>query len=204
KVLKPESVSALAKQDEPAQKDSFLSVAQSKARFTLYADLDQALGALIKEEVSACYFIDADYLASGNITTFERESKFPSGRLLATQEHLYDTLRSSLLDGRITGLARDRILEKPKFQSKEVSPQGRIKPAASVTKKFFSLVGPIFFSAMLLMSIFMSSTYLLQSLTLEKQNRVIEVLLSSLTHEELLAGKIFGLGLVGLLQTIIY
>src|SRR5215475_47546 len=104
KVLKPEWVSAFAKQEQPAEKGSFLSVAQSKARFTLYADLDQALAALLREEVSDCYLIDADYLASGNVTTYERESKFPSGRLPATQEQLYDSLRASILDGRITGL----------------------------------------------------------------------------------------------------
>lgn len=203
-VLKPDELSAFAKADQPAEKSSFLSVVQSKARFKPYVDLDQALAALLREEVTACYLIEADYLASGNITTFERESKLPSGQLPAIKEQLYDSIRASLLDGRVTGMARDRLLEKPKFQSKEVSPQGRIKPMASVTHKFFSMVGPIFFFAMLLMSVFMSSTYLLQSLTLEKQNRVIEVLLSSVTHEELLAGKIFGLGLVGLLQTSVY
>ncbi|HVK03948.1 MAG TPA: ABC transporter permease, partial [Armatimonadaceae bacterium] len=34
----------------------------------------------------------------------------------------------------------------------------------------------------------------------EKENRVIEVLLSAATHEELLTGKMIGLGAVGLLQ----
>jgi ABC-2 family transporter len=50
----------------------------------------------------------------------------------------------------------------------------------------------------------MSSSYLLQSSAAEKQNRVIEVLLSSLEHEELLAGKVLGLGLVGLLHAGVY
>ena len=203
-VLKPEALSAFAKVDQPAEKGSFLSVAKIKARFKPYADLDQALGALLREEVSACYLIDEDYLASGDITSFVRESKLPAAQLPAIYEQLYDSIRASLIDERITGLARDRILEKPKIQNKEVSPQGKIKPMGSPTQKFFSLVAPIFFFMMLLMSIFISSTYLLQSLTLEKQNRVIEVLLSSVTHEELLAGKIFGLGLVGLLQTGVY
>ncbi len=204
KILKPEALSASAKENQPAEKDSFLKVAQSKARFTLYAGLDEALADLLGGKVSACYLIDVDYLASGNITTFVRESKLPAAQLPAIYEQLYESIRASLLDERISGPARDRLLQKPKFQTKEVSPDGEIKPETSATNKFFSLVGPLFFSMMLMMSIFISSTYLLQSLALEKQNRVIEVLLSSVTHEELLAGKIFGLGLVGLLQTIIY
>ncbi|MCI0392491.1 MAG: ABC transporter permease [Acidobacteria bacterium] len=203
-VLKPGALSASAKEDKPDEKGSFLSISLSKAKFTPYADLDQALVALLRQEVSACYLIEADYLASGNITTIVRESRLPAAQLPATKDQLYDSIRASLLDDRVTGQARDRLLEKPKYQSKEISAQGEVKPMASVTQKFLSLVGPLFFFMMLTMSIFMSSTYLLQSLALEKQNRVIEVLLSSVTHEELLAGKIFGLGLVGLLQTSVY
>jgi ABC-2 type transport system permease protein len=205
KILKPELLSAFKKENTQAEKDSFLSVEQSNVKFAPYADIDRALAALLKEEVSACYLIEADYLTSGNITTFTRESKLPSGgQRTVIKDQLYDSLRASLLDERVTGAVRDRLLEKPEFQSKEVSPDGQIKPETPLTRKFFSLVGPIFFFIMLTFSIFVSSAYLLQSLALEKQNRVIEVLLSSVTHEELLAGKILGLGLVGFLQTGLY
>ena len=57
---------------------------------------------------------------------------------------------------------------------------------------------------LLTMSIFFSSGYLLQGIAEEKQNRVIEVIWSSVNPTQLLAGKILGLGPAGLLQVAFY
>src|SRR5262245_9595613 len=62
KILKPGLLSASEKENPPADKDSFLSVEQNNVKFAPYADIDRALDALLKEEVSACYLIEADYL----------------------------------------------------------------------------------------------------------------------------------------------
>ena len=45
---------------------------------------------------------------------------------------------------------------------------------------------------------------MLNSIGKEKQNRVIEVLLLSTSPTQLISGKLIGLGLVGLLQTVVY
>ena len=49
-----------------------------------------------------------------------------------------------------------------------------------------------------------SAGYLLQSLGKEKQNRVLEILLSSTRPVELLIGKMIGLGAIGLVQLVIW
>ena len=49
-----------------------------------------------------------------------------------------------------------------------------------------------------------SASLLLSSVAKEKENRVMEVLMSSVTPRQLLAGKITGLGLLGLLQTAVW
>jgi ABC-2 type transport system permease protein len=54
------------------------------------------------------------------------------------------------------------------------------------------------------MSIFITSGYLLQSVTEEKENRVVEILLSSVPSLPLMAGKILGLGAAGLTQVAIW
>ena len=60
-------------------------------------------------------------------------------------------------------------------------------------------------SVMLLtLSIFFSAGFLQQATIEDRQNRVFEVLLSSVDANELLAGKIIGLGGAGLLQVAIY
>ena len=51
-----------------------------------------------------------------------------------------------------------------------------------------------------MISIFMTSGYLLQSVTEEKENRVVEIVLSSIPATPLMAGKIVGLGGAGLTQ----
>lgn len=72
----------------------------------------------------------------------------------------------------------------------------------------FRIVGklavPYLFSLLLVMSVLFSTSYLMHSIVEEKENRIIEVLLSSTTHEELLAGKILGLGAVGLTQLAVW
>jgi ABC-2 type transport system permease protein len=49
-----------------------------------------------------------------------------------------------------------------------------------------------------------SASLLLSNISKEKENRVVEILLNSVTPLQLLTGKIVGLGLVGLLQTILW
>ena len=63
---------------------------------------------------------------------------------------------------------------------------------------------PMVFVAIFMISIFMTSGYLLQSVTEEKENRVVEIVLSSIPATPLMAGKILGLGGAGLTQVAIW
>jgi ABC-2 type transport system permease protein len=54
------------------------------------------------------------------------------------------------------------------------------------------------------LSITFSSSYLLQGLGEEKENRLIEVLLSSVSTRQLLTGKVLGLGAAGLIQVLVW
>jgi ABC-2 type transport system permease protein len=69
---------------------------------------------------------------------------------------------------------------------------------------FAGFIIPYIFSMLLLMSIFFSSGYLLQGLGDEKENRVMEILLSSISPRQLLAGKVLGLGAAGLAQVVVW
>ena len=55
-----------------------------------------------------------------------------------------------------------------------------------------------------MLSIFITSGYLLQSVTEEKENRVVEIMLSSIPALPLMAGKVLGLGAAGLTQVAIW
>jgi len=60
------------------------------------------------------------------------------------------------------------------------------------------------FTILFVLSIFITSGYLLQSVTEEKENRVVEILLSSVPPGPLMAGKVLGLGAAGLTQVAIW
>jgi len=49
-----------------------------------------------------------------------------------------------------------------------------------------------------------SSSLLLNNISGEKQNRMMEILMTSVTPSQMLTGKIIALGLVGLLQTVVW
>jgi ABC-2 type transport system permease protein len=67
-----------------------------------------------------------------------------------------------------------------------------------------SFLVPFAFALLFTMSIFITSGYLLQSVTEEKENRVVEILLSSVPSLPLMAGKVLGLGAAGLTQVAIW
>jgi ABC-2 type transport system permease protein len=56
----------------------------------------------------------------------------------------------------------------------------------------------------LYITIFFAGGFLLQSITEEKENRTIEIMLTSLAPWQLLGGKVLGLGLLGLAQMLIW
>ncbi len=68
----------------------------------------------------------------------------------------------------------------------------------------FSAGGIAFFSLMLLyLAILLYGNWILTGVTEEKSNRVVEVLLSTLKPWQLLAGKILGIGTLGILQFLV-
>jgi ABC-2 type transport system permease protein len=69
---------------------------------------------------------------------------------------------------------------------------------------FGNLLVPGIFSLLLYLSIIFSSSYLIQGLGDEKESRLIEVLLSSISVRDLLIGKVLGLGAAGLVQVVIW
>ncbi len=64
--------------------------------------------------------------------------------------------------------------------------------------------GPLIGVFLLFMAIFTSGGYLFSGVLLEKSNRVIEVLLSYATSNQIMGGKILGLGSLGLVQVLIW
>ena len=72
--------------------------------------------------------------------------------------------------------------------------------AASIVR--FAL--PLIFMVLFLISVLMTSGYLMQGTATEKENKVVDVLLASANPDQILAGKLLGLGGAGLLQIAVW
>jgi ABC-2 type transport system permease protein len=118
----------------------------------------------------------------------------------------YDNaLRAGLTAGRLPARLAERLLHPEAGNGPTVyewNPEARsFKPAqGGVGADLGKFAVPYAFSMLLLMSIFTGTGYLVYGLVEEKENRLMEVLLSSASHEEILRGKLIGLGAAGLTQ----
>jgi ABC-2 type transport system permease protein len=106
-------------------------------------------------------------------------------------------LRSQLQLDRAT---LDKLTAGVDLETFEVTKEG-----GAQKKGFFeAYIGTFIFVIILFMSILLYGVAMLRGILEEKSNRIIEVLLGSLTPEQLMTGKILGIGLVGLTQMAIY
>jgi ABC-2 type transport system permease protein len=170
------------------------------AVFILYGEDDNTMGALLDGEVDEYFIIHEDYLDTGQITRFttKRELELP-GDVMALIE---DFLVANLLSGDVSNQVMERVKSPLIPFSFGVDPDtGKILPPVDI----FAAFGlPYIFSILFMISIFFTSGYLLQGVSEEKENRLMEILLSSVSARQLLTGKVIGLGAAGLLQITVW
>lgn len=152
--------------------------------------------ALLAGDIDEYFIIHEDYLDTGQISRFttERELELPGAKLRLIQ----DFLIANLLEGEVTDEVMERVQSPLNPVSYGVDPEtGQILPPVDI----FAAFGlPYIFSILFMISLFFTSGFLLQGVSEEKENRLIEILLSSVSARQLLTGKVIGLGAAGLLQ----
>ncbi len=117
-------------------------------------------------------------------------------RQAAQQQELALLLQTTLLESTaVSPEVAERIVAPYTLETETVA--GEPGPAGPSIAGFLV---PFAFTMLFVVSIFITSGYLLQSVTEEKENRVVEIVLSSVPALPLMAGKILGLGAAGLTQ----
>jgi ABC-2 type transport system permease protein len=173
-------------------------------RFVPYANLGEAIRELKKGKLSAIYVIEADYMTTGTIISYSPEKGMFSNLAPPDRTPLYELIRASLVKNRVDAETLDRVLIPGRLKQMKISKQGEVEGADDALQTMARFFGPFSMFLLLTMSIFFSAGYLLQGIAEEKQNRVIEIIWSSVDPTHLLAGKILGLGAAGLLQVGFY
>lgn len=158
-----------------------------------------ARDAMVSGEIDHYVVVPPDYLRSGRVQLYNRAISLTGEG--TTQEAAREFLARSLVGDSLPQATEHRAISAPNFTLFQVDAHGQIQSLQSAARQL--LVGNIF-SILLGIAIFSASQFLLQGVSEEKENRVMEVLLSSVSPEQLMNGKILGLGALGLAQVLVW
>jgi len=177
-------------------------------RFVAFDSEDAAKSALAASQVVAVVIIPADYVQTGAVTIYSRNANF-STAIVADSAAINPFLINGLLKAKVDETTLTRVNRPMNATRLTLDADSKEqKPATNDPRNAFSFVGGIIISyavaLLLFVSIFSSANYLLRSISEEKENRVIEVLISSVSPMELLTGKVLGLGALGLTQMLVW
>lgn len=168
---------------------------------------ERARQALEAGDIKAYYVVPPDYVQTGDLYYV-----YPD-----TRSYLADgqpwvmawTLTVNLLDGDleladrvwnpIRELEQARVV--PEAPAQAVSGDDCSRPGAACKSNDLVRYMPLMMVVLLYGALMINSSMLFGSVSGEKENRIIEVLMLSASSGQLLAGKTLGLGLAGLLQT---
>ncbi len=156
---------------------------------------DGAKEAIEAGTINAYYVIPQDFLESGDIL-YIRPDFNPLGG--STQSSPINALVAyNLTDGNLDLAYR---VQNP-INANELDISNTVQRDTNNWLTFFLPYAITFLFYIVILS---ASSLLLNSITNEKQNRVMEILMTSVTPTQMLTGKIIALGLAGLLQTVVW
>lgn len=164
--------------------------ADSRNTFIKLGSVDEGRGALEREEIIAFFALAPDFTGSGRAELLYWRNE-PSRDVIRSFEAF---ARAGLLADRPAEL-RARLVDGLSV-TLTTSDGARSLDSENPVGFFIPLALAFFF----VITVFSGAQYLLQSVVDEKQNRTIEILVTSVSPGQLMTGKIVGLALVGLTQ----
>jgi|AMWB02.1.fsa_nt_gi ABC-2 type transport system permease protein len=148
-------------------------------------------------QLEGYYVISADYIATGEVLLVKPEVNLIS-------EVMQDQTLVQLLNYHLLGANQDLYL---KFTNPTQIVQKALNPGQANTRDPNSLYNYYMPYAVLIffyMFVLISASMMLSSVSKDKENRVMEILISSLKPTEMFVGKILALGLVSLIQMVVW
>ncbi len=164
--------------------------------FTYAPDIDQGRTGVREGRYGALVVIPPDYPEARRVVVYVTSSPTFG---LQVHDAVKFLMAYAELRNRYTPLEVQRLIQGPEAEvvllgvSPEREHEGRGRPFVGIA-----------LSVLFYFALFPSAGYLLQSVAQEKESRIMEILLSSLTPMELLWGKVLGLGALGLTQVAVW
>ncbi|MCY4437669.1 MAG: ABC transporter permease [Chloroflexi bacterium] len=161
--------------------------------FREYAETAAGLDDLKTGEINELFVILPDYTATGDVEYYYSDDE------TASRGQLRLILTDALLGETESPAHRQRALARPQFQRFTVADDGALNEDRGAAVAVSFIVGQGFAIA-LIFTLIAYGTILLQTVTEEKENRMVEVLLTSASPLAIMTGKVLALGLAGLIQ----
>jgi ABC-2 type transport system permease protein len=167
----------------------------SQATLIAYPDEAAAHAALDAHQIAAYYVVPADFIKKGQLIYIRPDfNPLTAASKSSSFERL---LRINLLNGDVK--LADQVNRPLIVETQSLSPTPQRDQNNLLTFFIPYVVTMIFYIVIL-----GAASLLLSSVTKEKENQVMEILMVSATPRQLLAGKILGLGIVGMLQAALW
>jgi ABC-2 type transport system permease protein len=162
--------------------------------FQRYPDEASARTALESQKIIAYYVLAPDFATTGRASFYYWKNE--PGKSVTRAFNQF--ARTALVDGRDAQVAR-RLMDGSTFSMR--TPDGS---RTFNENNIFSIIFPIMVAILFIIALFGGSAYLLQAVVDEKENRTIEIVVTSVTPMQLMTGKIVGLAAVGLTQIAVW
>ena len=159
-----------------------------------YPDAEAAVAAFEAGELGAYFIIPPTYLNDGQLQLVTR-----SGMAEGLQDEI-NTFLSTHLSASLEPALALRLLN-PVTLDLLLQDSGRTIGSEAIVTLFFV---PLIFMMIFMLALQSASSYLMSGVVEEKSNRIMELLITSLTPTQLLRGKILGLGILALIQVSIW
>lgn len=161
-------------------------------RLIRYADETAARQALAAGEIVGFYVVPADYVQRGQVTYVTDDFSLFGDRL--DTRSLEQLLLVNLLQGD-AGLA-EAVQQPVQLRVTSLAPP--------VEASWITEMLPLFMVLILYMALILPGSILINALVDEKKNRVMEVLMTSVSPTQMVTGKVMALGLLGLAMTVVW
>ena len=154
-----------------------------------FANETDAQAALDAGRIQAFYVLPANYRTSGLLRVVHiNQIKSPAS------QQFYDFLGANLLKGTDPAIAARLV------KGSDVTVQSADGSRSLSSGNWFSFIFPMIAGIGFIIAMFTSGGYLMQAVVDEKENRTMEVIITSVSPDQFMAGKIVGDTCVGLTQ----
>ena len=176
----------------------------SSAGIRVYPDRRTGLDALTASEITALFILPENYISVGRVEWLHKGSEgiFDDR---ADEAVVRELLRAALISGRLSLEAERRFLDTPTIVSRTVQADGTVLESEDngTEENAFQLVSYAF-AMVMTVAILFGGGLLLESVSDEKENRMVEIILTSVSPLGLMAGKVLAQGALALAQVVLW